>query len=160
MKKMTDLITNADGRLSTTAFIQFFGAILMASILVFCVWLNRSYVPELFTTFALFCGGGQQRKVSPMQCKAAMGKEVMVINLYIVGAAFAVLAGVFIHGRVQAAKIRKQQEEIEFVKREAAAVAQELENANTAKNITETNRTLSSKSVDEQLQSKGYFRED
>ncbi|RDE70063.1 DUF2681 domain-containing protein, partial [Haemophilus parainfluenzae] len=29
-----------------------------------------------------------------------------------------------------------------------------------AKNITETNRTLSSKSVDEQLQSKGYFRED
>jgi len=83
-----------------------------------------------------------------------------MINLYIVGAAFAVLAGVFIHSRVQAAKIRKQQEEIEFVKREAAAVAQELENANTAKNITETNRTLSSKSVDEQLQSKGYFRED
>lgn len=83
-----------------------------------------------------------------------------MINLYIVGTAFAVLAGVFIHSRVQAAKIRKQQEEIEFVKREAAAVAQELENANTAKNITETNRTLSGKSVDEQLQSKGYFRED
>ena len=83
-----------------------------------------------------------------------------MINLYIVGAAFAVLAGVFIYSRVQAAKIRKQQEEIEFVKREAAAVAQELENANTAKNITETNRTLSGKSVDEQLQSKGYFRED
>ena len=55
MKKMSDLITNADGRLSTTAFIQFFGALLMAGILVFCVWLNRSYVPELFTTFALFC---------------------------------------------------------------------------------------------------------
>lgn len=95
-----------------------------------------------------------------MRCKTAMVKGVTVINLYIVGAAFAVLAGVFIHGRVQAAKIRKQQEEIEFVKREAAAVAQELENANTAKNITETNRTLSGKSVDEQLQSKGYFRED
>ena len=58
-----------------------------------------------------------------------------MINLYIVGAAFAVLAGVFIHGRVQAAKIRKQQEEIESVKREAAAVAQELENANTAKTL-------------------------
>nr|DAT06929.1 MAG TPA: Protein of unknown function (DUF2681) [Caudoviricetes sp.] len=107
-----------------------------------------------------FVAVAQQRKASPMQCKTVMGKEVTVINLYIVGAAFAVLAGVFIHGRVQAAKIRKQQEEIEFVKREAAAVAQELENANTAKNITETNRTLSSKSVDEQLQSKGYFRED
>ncbi|RDE70606.1 DUF2681 domain-containing protein [Haemophilus parainfluenzae] len=102
----------------------------------------------------------QQQKASPTQCKTAIAKGVTVINLYIVGAAFAVLAGVFIHGRVQAAKIRKQQEEIEFVKREAAAVAQELENANTAKNITETNRTLSSKSVDEQLQSKGYFRED
>ena len=99
----------------------------------------------------------QQQKASPTQCKTAIAKGVTVINLYIVGAAFAVLAGVFIHGRVQAAKI---QEEIEFVKREAAAVAQELENANTAKNITETNRTLSSKSVDEQLQSKGYFRED
>ena len=95
-----------------------------------------------------------------MQCKAEIAKGAGMINLYIVGAAFAVLAGVFIHGRAQAAKIRKQQEEIEFVKREAAAVAQELENANTAKNITETNRTLSSKSVDEQLQSKGYFRED
>ncbi|RDE69980.1 DUF2681 domain-containing protein [Haemophilus parainfluenzae] len=107
-----------------------------------------------------FAAVAQQRKVSPMQCKAEIAKGAGMINLYIVGAAFAVLAGVFIHGRVQAAKIRKQQEEIEFVKREAAAVAQELENANTAKNITETNRTLSSKSVDEQLQSKGYFRED
>ena len=156
----SQLITNADGRLSTTAFIQFFGALLMAGILVFCVWLNRSYVPELFTTFASLSAVVQQRKASPTQCKTAMAKGVTVINLYIVGAAFAVLAGVFIHGRVQAAKIRKQQEEIEFVKREAAAVAQELENANTAKNITETNRTLSGKSVDEQLQSKGYFRED
>jgi hypothetical protein len=58
----SQLITNADGRLSTTAFIQFFGALLMAGILVFCVWLNRSYVPELFTTFALFCGGGAATK--------------------------------------------------------------------------------------------------
>ena len=95
-----------------------------------------------------------------MRCKAEIAKGAGMINLYIVGAAFAVLAGVFIHGRMQAAKIRKQQEEIEFVKREAAAVAQELENANTAKNIAETNRTLSGKSVDDQLQSKGYFRED
>ena len=95
-----------------------------------------------------------------MRCKAEIAKGAGMINLYIVGAAFAVLAGVFIHGRVQAVKIRKQQEEIESVKREAAAVAQELENANTAKNIAETNRTLSGKSVDDQLQSKGYFRED
>ena len=83
-----------------------------------------------------------------------------MINLYVIGAVLALVVGGFIHNRLQAAKIRKQQEEIEFVKREAAAVAQELENANTAKNIAETNRTLSGKSVDEQLQSKGYLRED
>ena len=58
----SQLITNADGRLSTTAFIQFFGAILMACILIYAVWLDRSYVSELFTTFALFCGGGAATK--------------------------------------------------------------------------------------------------
>lgn len=83
-----------------------------------------------------------------------------MINLYVIGAVLALVVGGFIHSRLQAAKIRKQQEEIELVKREAAAVAQELENADTAKNIAETNRTLSAKSVDERLQSKGYFRED
>nr|WP_039847861.1 DUF2644 domain-containing protein [Haemophilus pittmaniae] len=59
---ISQLITNADGRLSTTAFIQFFGAILMACILIYAVWLDRSYVSELFTTFALFCGGGAATK--------------------------------------------------------------------------------------------------
>lgn len=83
-----------------------------------------------------------------------------MINLYVIGAVLALVVGGFIHNRLQSTKIRKQQEEIELVKREAAAIAQELENANTAKNITETNRTLSSESIDEQLQSKGYFRED
>ena len=83
-----------------------------------------------------------------------------MINLYVIGSVLALVVGGFIHNRLQSTKIRKQQEEIELVKREAAAIAQELENANTAKNITETNRTLSSESVDEQLQSKGYFRED
>ena len=68
------LITNADGRLSTTAFIQFFGALLMAGILVFCVWLNRSYVPELFTTFAIFAAVARQPKASPMRCKAEIAK--------------------------------------------------------------------------------------
>lgn len=59
---ISQLITNADGRLSTTAFIQFFGAILMACILIYAVWLDRSYVRELFTTFAIFCGGGAATK--------------------------------------------------------------------------------------------------
>lgn len=55
--KLTELITNDNGRLSTTAFIQFFGSILMSIVLCYCVYLDRSYTPELFMTFALFCGG-------------------------------------------------------------------------------------------------------
>lgn len=55
--QISQLITNENGRLSTTAFIQFFGALLMAGILCFCVYLDRPYVPELFMTFAVFCGG-------------------------------------------------------------------------------------------------------
>ncbi|HDR1278029.1 DUF2644 domain-containing protein [Bisgaard Taxon 45] len=62
MTKLAELITNHDGRLSTTGFIQFFGALLMAAILIFCVWLDRAYVPELFMTFAIFCGGGAATK--------------------------------------------------------------------------------------------------
>ncbi|WP_373100808.1 MULTISPECIES: DUF2681 domain-containing protein [Pasteurellaceae] len=83
-----------------------------------------------------------------------------MINLYVIGAVLALIIGGMVYTRRQAAKIRKQREEIELVKREAAAAAQELENADTSKNIAETNRTLSAKSVDERLQSKGYFRED
>lgn len=55
--KFKELITNDNGRLSTTAFIQFFGAILMAIILAYSVYLDRANVAELFTVFALFCGG-------------------------------------------------------------------------------------------------------
>ncbi|APB78597.1 TPA: DUF2644 domain-containing protein [Pasteurella multocida] len=57
MAKFSELITNDNGRLSTTAFIQFFGAILMAIILAYSVYLDRANVGELFTVFALFCGG-------------------------------------------------------------------------------------------------------
>lgn len=60
--KLNELITNDNGRLSTTAFIQFFGALLMAGILVYAVWLARAYVGELFTTFAIFCAGGAATK--------------------------------------------------------------------------------------------------
>lgn len=60
--KIKELITNDNGRLSTTGFIQFFGALLMSGILVICVYLDRTYVPELFMTFAIFCGGGVATK--------------------------------------------------------------------------------------------------
>lgn len=60
--KVSELITNDNGRLSTTAFIQFFGAVLMAVILGYSVYLDRNNVAELFTTFALFCGGSAATK--------------------------------------------------------------------------------------------------
>ncbi|MFK5207647.1 DUF2644 domain-containing protein [Glaesserella parasuis] len=60
--KFKELITNDNGRLSTTAFIQFFGALLMAGILAYSVYLDRANVAELFTVFALFCGGGVATK--------------------------------------------------------------------------------------------------
>lgn len=62
MKKIVELFSNADGRLSTTGFIQFFGALLMSAVLAYCVYLDRSYVPELFMTFAIFCAGGAATK--------------------------------------------------------------------------------------------------
>ncbi len=60
--KIAELFTNNDGRLSTTAFIQFFGALLMSAILAFSVYMDRAYVPELFMTFAIFCAGGAATK--------------------------------------------------------------------------------------------------
>ena len=62
MSKFKELFTNNDGRLSTTTFIQFFGAVLMAGVLVYATYLDRSYVQDLFSTFALFCGGGAATK--------------------------------------------------------------------------------------------------
>ncbi|MFY1005768.1 DUF2644 domain-containing protein [Pasteurella multocida] len=59
---LKELITNDNGRLSTTGTIQFGGAVLMAMILVICVYLDRAYVPEPFMTFAIFCGGGVATK--------------------------------------------------------------------------------------------------
>ncbi len=54
---MKQLITNQDGRLSTTSTIQFGGFVAMSAVLIVSVWLDRPYVPDLFSTFALFCGG-------------------------------------------------------------------------------------------------------
>ncbi|WP_311515286.1 DUF2644 domain-containing protein [Oligella urethralis] len=60
--RLNELVTNHDGRLSTTTSIQFFGAALMAMVLIYSVWMDRSYVAELFGIFALFCGGGAATK--------------------------------------------------------------------------------------------------
>lgn len=57
-----ELITNADGRLSTTGTIQFFGFVACLGILLYCVYLDKNYVPELFSTFLWCCVGGTATK--------------------------------------------------------------------------------------------------
>ncbi|ASU16902.1 MULTISPECIES: DUF2644 domain-containing protein [Pasteurellaceae] len=54
---MKDLISNGDGRLSTTATIQFFGFLASLIIMIYCVYMDKPYVPELFSTFLFACVG-------------------------------------------------------------------------------------------------------
>lgn len=57
MSKFFELFTNSDGRASTTGFIQFFGFLVMAGVLIYAVYLDRSTVTDLFFYFACsaFC---------------------------------------------------------------------------------------------------------
>lgn len=52
-----ELISNADGRLSTTATIQFLGFLVLAGILLISVLLERPSSGEFYITFAAYCGG-------------------------------------------------------------------------------------------------------
>lgn len=60
--KILELITNQDGKLSTTATIQFIGAVVMCVVLLYSVYLNRSNVTDLFTVFAFYSAGGSATK--------------------------------------------------------------------------------------------------
>lgn len=57
MNKMQELISNHDGRLSTTATIQFFGFVGALFVLLFAVIMDKPYVPELFSAFLFACVG-------------------------------------------------------------------------------------------------------
>ena len=75
---MKELITNNDGRLSTTAFIQFFGALLMAGVLVYTRLVGHAFAPRnpyCMKTFAIFCGGGAATKgfANAMQSRNGQG---------------------------------------------------------------------------------------
>ena len=54
MNKLLELFTNVDGRASTTGFIQFFGFLVMAGVLIYAVYLDRSTVTDLFFYLYLF----------------------------------------------------------------------------------------------------------
>ncbi|OOF59307.1 DUF2644 domain-containing protein [Rodentibacter myodis] len=60
--KFTELFTNNDGRASTTGFIQFFGFLVMAGVLVYSVYLDRAITTDLYFYFACFCGGSAATK--------------------------------------------------------------------------------------------------
>lgn len=55
--RMTELISNTDGRLSTTSTIQFFGFLGGLAVLLVSVWLDKPYVPDLYSTFLFACVG-------------------------------------------------------------------------------------------------------
>lgn len=54
---LKDLISNHDGRLSTTSTIQFFGFVAAVGVMIYSVYMDKSYVPELFSTFLFACVG-------------------------------------------------------------------------------------------------------
>lgn len=60
--KFVELFTNNDGRASTTGFIQFFGFLVMAGVLVYSVYLDRAITTDLYFYFACFCGGSAATK--------------------------------------------------------------------------------------------------
>lgn len=55
--RLIELVTNADGRLSTTATVQMVGFIVLAVVLLVSVLYNRESASELYMWFAAYCGG-------------------------------------------------------------------------------------------------------
>ncbi len=56
-QQLKELVVNDDGKLSTTATIQFAGFVGLLIVMLASVYLNRPYVPTLFGYFAAYCGG-------------------------------------------------------------------------------------------------------
>lgn len=54
---LKELVSNADGRLSTTSTIQFFGFLAAVGVMFYAVYMDKPYVPELFSTFLFACVG-------------------------------------------------------------------------------------------------------
>ncbi len=74
MNKFFELFTNNDGRASTTGFIQFFGFLVMAGVLVYSVYLGRDNATDLYLYFAFFCGGSAATKGAVMAYQAKQTK--------------------------------------------------------------------------------------
>ncbi|QOF68313.1 DUF2644 domain-containing protein [Actinobacillus sp. GY-402] len=72
---LKDLISNADGRLSTTTTVQFLTFLTLAGTLIYSVYLDRAYVPDLFLYLAGYGGGLVATKGAVNAYKAAKGGE-------------------------------------------------------------------------------------
>ena len=73
----SELFTNADGRLSTTASIQFWGFVAATGVLLYSVYLDKPYVPEMFSTFLFACVGTAATKgvANALSQRREQGKE-------------------------------------------------------------------------------------
>ncbi|POY46410.1 DUF2681 domain-containing protein [Avibacterium paragallinarum] len=83
----------------------------------------------------------------------------MIWQFYVLVGLGAIFVAIYARLHWQSKKLTEKQKEIEMVKAEARAIAEEMENAEKSKQIEQANRRLDSHGVDEQLQSKGYFRD-
>ena len=85
MNKLLELFTNNDGRASTTGFIQFFGFLVMAGVLVYSVYLGRDNATDLYLYFAFFCGGSAATKGAVMayQAKQTKPEEQIAGEVYV-----------------------------------------------------------------------------
>ena len=72
---MKELISNVDGRLSTTATIQFFGFVACLAVMIYSVYMDKSYVPELFSTFLFACVGTAATKGAVSAFKRSRSEE-------------------------------------------------------------------------------------
>ncbi|MBS9777173.1 MAG: DUF2644 domain-containing protein [Gammaproteobacteria bacterium] len=60
--KAKELITNQDGRLSTTSTIQILGFLVLAGTLLYSVYKGNSDTSTLYLYFAAYCGGSATSK--------------------------------------------------------------------------------------------------
>lgn len=72
-----ELVSNADGRLSTTATVQMAGFLVLAIMLLASVMANRESAADLYMWFAAYCGGLTVSKgiVTTRQTRHFKGEE-------------------------------------------------------------------------------------
>ncbi|MFV0448019.1 MAG: DUF2644 domain-containing protein [Vibrio sp.] len=71
---LKELISNDDNRTSTTSTLHVLGFFVLSAVLLYSVYLDRSYVPELFTTLAIFSGGAVVTKGAVSAYKSKVTK--------------------------------------------------------------------------------------